>query len=937
MANLAGRRWSRGGCVLLAVAVVSVSGCPRLSFIPARATMRPKLYILDGTYYVFRAFHAIRGMNNSSGMPTNGLFAFTSMLLNVIRDKRPDFLVVAFDPSGPTFRHERYPAYKANRSEPPEDLVPQFPWFPRIVRSLNIPVVSVPGFEADDAIATLCRHGSRTGMDVVVLTGDKDLCQLVDEHTTLYDSMRDKTVDIAAVVERFQVLPALVPDVLGLAGDTSDNIPGVPGIGEKTAGQLIAEFGSLEQLLANLGNVSGTRRRENLVTYAEQALLSRELATVCDSVPVTFDLEAFRLSPPDFPAFDALCTELEFQRFRNQLRELFPESSRQVALSTASEFDYQTISSVAGLQAVIDELRQAGAFAVDLETTSVEPLDAEIVGIALAWRAGAAVYVPVAHRADLFTPQIPRDVALQMLKPLLEDSAIAKTAQHAKYETAVFARAGIQLSGVTMDTMLAAYLLDPNKRRYGLDSLAQEYLGHRTIGFEDVAGSGKDQKSFDQVSIDEATQYAAEDADVTLRLGALFDAALEKSAMRSLLTDVEIPLTQVLATMETTGIRVDLPYLAGLSAEFQERIQRAEQDVYDAAGTTFTIHSPKQLAGVLFEKLQLPVIKKTKTGPSTDQEVLDQLADLHPLPRLIIRYRELSKLLSTYVDALPKLVRADTGRVHTSFNQAVAATGRLSSSNPNLQNIPIRTVEGRRIRHAFVPQDGWYLLGGDYSQIELRVLAHLSGEPTWLDAFQKGEDIHRRTASEVFGVAVSDVTSQQRGAAKTINFGIIYGMGANRLAAELGIPREVARAYIEQYFQRVSGVRTWFDAQIEAARRLGYAETITGRRRPVPELQAGQARNVALGERLAQNTPIQGSAADLIKIAMVNIARRLRSERLQTRMLLQVHDELVFEVPPDELGLASELIRHEMQNVWQLRVPLTVDLAHGRNWAELKA
>ena len=899
--------------------------------------MRPKLYILDGTYYVFRAFHAIRGMNNSSGMPTNGLFAFTSMLLNVIRDKRPDFLVVAFDPSGPTFRNERYPAYKANRSEPPEELVPQFPWFPRIVRSLNIPVVSVSGFEADDAIATLCRHGSRTGMDIVVLTGDKDLCQLVDEHTTLYDSMRDKTVDIAAVVERFQVLPALVPDVLGLAGDSSDNIPGVPGIGEKTAGQLIAEFGSLEQLLANLGNVSGARRRENLTTYAEQALLSRELATVCDSVPIDFDLEAFRLSPPDFPAFDALCTELDFHRFRNQLRELFPESSRQVALSTASEFDYQTVSSVAALQSVIDEIRQAGAFAVDLETTSVEPLDADIVGIALAWRPGAAVYVPVAHRADLFTPQIPRDVALQMLKPLLEDAAIAKTAQHSKYEIAVFARAGIQLSGVTMDTMLAAYLLDPNKRRYGLDALAQEYLGHRTIGFEDVAGSGKDQKSFDQVSIDEATQYAAEDADVTLRLGSLFHTALETSAMRALLTDVEIPLTQVLAGMETTGIRVDLPYLAGLSAEFQERIQRAEQDVYDAAGTTFTIHSPKQLASVLFDKLQLPVVKKTKTGPSTDQEVLDQLTELHPLPRLITRYRELSKLLSTYVDALPRLVRPDTGRVHTSFNQAVAATGRLSSSNPNLQNIPIRTVEGRRIRHAFIPQDGWYLLGGDYSQIELRVLAHLSGEPTWLDAFQKGEDIHRRTASEVFGVALADVTSTQRSAAKTINFGIIYGMGANRLAGELGIPREVARAYIEQYFQRVSGVRTWFDTQIEAARRLGYAETITGRRRPVPELQSGQARNVALGERLAQNTPIQGSAADLIKIAMVNIARRLRTERLQTRMLLQVHDELVFEVPPDELTAASELIRHEMQSVWPLRVPLTVDLAHGRNWAELKA
>jgi DNA polymerase-1 len=898
--------------------------------------MQKTLYILDGTYYVFRAFYAVRGMTNASGMPTNGLFAFTSMLLNLIRDHQPDHLAVAFDPPGPTFRNDMYAEYKANRSETPEDLIPQFPYFRRIVESLRIPVVEVPGYEADDAIATLCRHAGRDGLRVIVLSGDKDLSQLVDEHTTLYDSMRDKTVDLAAVLERFQVGPERVPDVLGLAGDTSDNIPGVPGIGEKTAGQLIAEFGDLESLLANLDRVSGNKKRENLTQFADQARLSKTLATVCDTVPITFDLEAFAMCPPDFDAFDALCAELDFNRFRSQLRELFPESSRETALSTASAFDYQTIDTREGLDATIAALRAAGRFAVDLETTSVDPLDAEIVGVALAWQAGRAVYLPVAHRADLFTPQLPRELVLSALRPLLEDPTIAKVGQHAKYEMAVFARYGITLAGVSMDTMLAAYLLDPNKRRYGLDALAAEFLGHRTIGYEDVAGSGKDQKSFADVGIPEATQYAAEDADVTLRLGDRFEGEMKDGPLLPLLRDIEIPLTHVLARMETAGIRVDLAFLGALSEEFKGRIEQAEAEVYSAAGRSFTINSPKQLATVLFEDLRLPVQRKTKTGPSTDQEVLDALGAMHPLPGLITRYRELTKLLSTYVDALPRMVRADTGRVHTDFNQAVAATGRLSSSNPNLQNIPIRTVEGRRIRRAFIPADGWLLLGGDYSQIELRVLAHLSGESSWIEAFQAGQDIHRRTASEVFGIPMDQVTSSQRSAAKTINFGIIYGMGAQRLAAELGIPREEARAYIDRYFERVSGVRRFFDDRIEQARRTGYAETITGRRRPIPELMGGQARNVALGERLAQNTPIQGSAADLIKVAMVRLDAALQKQGFRARMLLQVHDELLLEVPPDELTAVTELVRTTMENVWQLSVPLTVELAHGANWAELK-
>lgn len=894
------------------------------------------LYVLDGSYYIFRAFHAIRDMSNSRGLPTNGLFAFTNMLLNVIRDQRPDLLAVAFDPPGGSFREELDPEYKANRDEMPEDLVPQMPYFREIVRALQIPILEVPGFEADDVIGTLVRRGEREGIRVVILSGDKDLYQLLDEHTEMVDSMRDRRVTLPDVLARFQVPPERVPDVLALAGDTSDNIPGCPGVGEKTAGKLIAEFGSLEGLYENLDQVSGPKRKENLANFREQAPKSRALATIRTDVPIDLDPAALRLSAPDFQAFEKLCVDLEFRRFPKMVRELFADEAAEESRERTAAADYRTVTDRAALDAVVADVRRAGRLSIDLETTSLDPIEAEIVGWALAWTPGEAVYVPVGHR-DLMDGGRQLDAAevVEVLRELLEDADFPKIAQNAKYELRVLHRHGVALRGVVHDPMLASYLLDPNRRRTGLDALALDHLNHRMIAFEDVAGKGRQQKTFDMVPIDEATAYAAEDADMTLRLADVLGPLLEGADMTGLLREVELPVSDVLARMENAGVAVDREQLQALSIEFAERLDALEGEIHEVAGRPFLINSHRQLAEILFEELGLPVQKKTKSGPSTDQSVLETLRPMHPLPALILDYRQLAKLRSTYVDALPSLIHPVTGRVHTTFNQAVAATGRLSSSNPNLQNIPIRTVEGRRIRAAFVAPPGRLLLAADYSQIELRLLAHLSGEPVLLEAFRQGEDVHRRTAAEVFEVDSDAVTREQRAAAKTINFGVIYGMGAHRLAGELGIDRKEAAAWIERYFQRISKVQPYFDALVEKATRLGWAETITGRRRPVPELHAG-GRHRALGERLAVNTPIQGSAADLIKIAMIRIDRRLRESDLDAVLVLQVHDELVFELGEEVAEELAALVREEMEGAMALDVPLRVDVGTGRDWSALK-
>jgi DNA polymerase I len=896
---------------------------------------RDQFYILDGMYYVFRGFYAVRGMRNSKGMPTNALYAFTSMLLNVIRDHNPAYLVVAFDPPGPSFRNDLFPDYKANREAPPEDLVPQFPHFRRIVEALTIPVLEIPGYEADDVIGTAVRMAQAHGFDTTILSGDKDLYQLIDDHTVLYDSLRDKVVAMDAVLERFQVPPSGVADVLGLAGDSSDNIPGVPGIGEKTAGKLVAEFGSVEGVLANIDRISGAKRKENLHAYREQALLSKDLATIRCDVPFAFDLPAWKLTPPDFAAFSALCNEFEFRRFPALVRELFPADSRTQAFEAVTENAYRTITTAAALEEAVVAIRAAGRLSFDLETTSLDPLEAEIVGVALSWASHAGVYVPVAHTEA--TEQLALEVVLAALRPLLEDPEFPIIGQNIKYETKVMRRYGVAIAGFEFDTLLAAYLVDPNKRRYSLDALAQDVLQLRTIAYSDVAGSGKTQKRFDEVAIAAATDYAAEDADVTLRLRDALAPALAAVEGTALLRDVEIPLAGVLARMETTGIRIDVPFLEELAEEFAERIDALSATIHEHAGSPFTIASPKQLGIVLFETLGLPTGKRTKTGYSTAQDVLEDLRAHHPIVQAVLDYRELTKLQSTYVTALPKLVRPDTGRVHTTYQQAVAATGRLSSSDPNLQNIPIRGHEGRRIRQAFVPEPGWVLFGGDYSQIELRVLAHLSEDPVLVSAFADGEDIHRRTASEIFEVPPEAVTSEQRSAAKAINFGLIYGMGAHRLAAVLSISRDEATRYMQRYFERVPRVKPFMDELVERARTRGYAETIIGRRRPLPALlYAENRRDYAMGERLAMNTPIQGTAADLIKVAMIDIDQALRARGMKTRMLLQVHDELVFEAPPSELKAASALVKERMEQVMTLRVPLLVEIQAGARWSALK-
>lgn len=901
----------------------------------------PTLYVLDGSYYIFRAFHAVRELTNSKGLPTNGLFAFTNMLLNVIRDQKPDHLAVAFDPPGGSFRERLDPNYKANRDAMPEALVPQMPYFRRIVAALNIPILEVPDYEADDVIGTLVRSAARTDMNVVILSGDKDLCQLVDEQTVLVDSMRDKRVGLAEVRERFQVGPERVAEVLALAGDTSDNIPGCPGVGVRTAGALLAEFGSIETLYANLDKVSGTRRRENLEAFREQAPRSLALTTIHTDVPLPLEPAELALGAPDFLAFEQLCAELEFRRFPDMLRALFSEQAeeeaRDVVATRTLEGAYRTVRTVEALEEVVRSIRAAGQLSLDLETTSLDPIVAEIVGWALAWSPGEAVYVPVAHRSLLDDgQQVSPEAARALLQPLVEDAELPKVVQNVKYEHRVLRRHGIALRGVVHDPMLAAYLLDPNRRRYGLDALALDHLGHRMIAFEEVAGKGSQQVIFDAVPIEQATAYAGEDADITLQLRDVLHPLVESAGMGALLRDVEIPVASVLADMENAGVRVDREALGRLSREFGSRLAELEADIHTAAGRAFAVNSPKQLAEVLFKDLGLPVVSRTKTGPSTNQAVLEKLAEEHPLPRLVLEQRQLAKLKNTYIDTLPGLVHPVTGRIHASFNQAVAATGRLSSSNPNLQNIPIRTHEGRRIREAFVPADGCVLLAADYSQIELRILAHLSGEPVLQEAFRRGEDVHRRTAAEIFDVAPEAVSTEQRAAAKAINFGLIYGMGAQRLAAELGIPKKEAAAWIERYFARIERVQPYFNDVIAEASERGWAQTLIGRRRPIPELQARSQRERALGERLAMNTPVQGTAADLIKLAMVRIHRRLAESGLPARLLIQVHDELVFEVESAASGDLDALVRAEMEGALALDVPLRVDVGLGDTWAAVK-
>ena len=886
------------------------------------------LYLVDGSSYIYRAYFAIRHLSSPSGFPTNAIYGFTQMLLKLLKDHDPGHLAVVFDAGRITFRTELYPDYKANRAEMPDDLRQQMEPIRDMVRAFNIPVLELPGFEADDIIGALATRFSARGGNVVVVTGDKDLMQIVTEKVTLLDTMKDKQSGIAEVHERFGVEPARVTDILGLAGDSSDNIPGVPGIGEKTAIKLISEFGSLDQLLERTHEVKG-RNGEKLREFRDQALLSRQLATIVLDVPLEIDLDALESREPDREALNTL-----FRRygFTTLVKEL-------TGRATLASDAYHVVATPEELERLVQSLEQAGEFALDLETTSLDPRDAEIVGLSFSYREHEAWYIPVGHvtvAGGLQPGQIPHDLVLERLRPVLENSELRKVGQNIKFDLEVLATNGIALQGVWFDTMLASYVLNPSRQGHGLDALALEHLNHKMVSYSEVTGSGKTQLNFSQVEIAAASRYACEDADATWLLRKKFAPLLESSNLERLFHEIEVPLVPILAGMENHGVLLDRELLAELSHGFSGRMSSLEERIFQLAGSDFNLNSPKQLGEILFERLQLKTGKKTKgkTGWSTDNEVLGNLAGEHEIARLILDYRGLAKLKSTYSDALPRLAHHRTGRVHTSYNQTVTNTGRLSSSDPNLQNIPIRTEEGRMIRHAFIAPRGHVILSADYSQIELRVLAHLSQDPVFCQAFERDEDIHTRTASEVFGLFPEMVTPEMRRQAKTINFGIIYGQGAFSLAKQLGITRKTAEEFIAAYKERHSGAVGFLDECIAKAERDGYVTTILGRRLPIADIASSNGNVRAFAQRNAINYPIQGSAADIIKSAMIRVAGRIAAEGLLSRLIMQVHDELVFEVAQEELLTMEQLVAEEMSRAVETRVPLKVDINHGANWSE---
>jgi DNA polymerase-1 len=887
---------------------------------------RKKVFLIDGSGYVFRAFFAIPALSTSKGFPTNAIFGFANMLIKTIRDHAPDYVVMAFDAKGKTFRDDLFTDYKANRPETPDRLIPQLPYIRDLVRAFRIGQVELEGYEADDVIGTLAERLRKRGVETVIVSGDKDLLQLVGGRISMLDTMKGLTYGSDEVVERFGVPAEKVVEVLGLAGDTSDNIPGVPGIGEKTAASLIREFGSIEAVLERVGEVKGEKRRENLLAHRDQALLSRNLATIKRDVPIDFELERFTLREPDRTALGKLFADLEFERL-----------SREFGAGEAGIPDegYRTILDPAALREFLEAAAESGELAVDVETSSPQPMRAALVGVSLAGKPGDAAYVPLAHVGHGVPEQIPIETCVEILGPYLANAEIRKVGQNLKFDWIVLRRHGVELAGVGGDAMIASYLLDPSRFQHNLDALARDHLGHKTITYEEVAGKGKKKIPFSEVPLDRAAAYACEDADVALRLVHKLEPRLGKDDLAELYSRIEIPLLVVLARMEMNGVLIDTDLLAALSEKFEAELGVIEGRAHELAGVAFNLNSPKQLAGVLYEKLKLPVLKRTRKGAvSTDIDVLERLAAEHDLPREIVRHRQLAKLKGTYIDALPSLINPETGRIHTSYNQTVAATGRLSSSDPNLQNIPIRSPEGREIRRAFVPGPGRRLLSADYSQIELCILAHLSEDPTLVAAFRENEDIHRRTASEVFGVSPEKVTEAQRSGAKAVNFGLMYGLGAFGLAQQLGISTREAEAYISGYFRRFAAVRAYFDRTLGEAREKGYVTTLMKRRRYLPDIESKNRVARSAAERMAVNTTIQGTAADLIKAAMLAVQGRLDREFLDTLMIMQVHDELVFEVPEADLPKVKTLVRKEMEQIASLRVPLRVEVRDGANWDE---
>jgi len=913
--------------------------------------MAKTLYILDGHSQIYRAYHALRpgSMTGPGGEPTWATYVFTTMLLRIVNEKRPDYLAVAVDgPKADLERTRAFPEYKANRPPMPDDLPPQEKRIFQIIDAMAIPILRAPGQEADDVMATAAARLAGDDLRVVLVSRDKDLDQLVGEHVVLYDPAKDEVLDAAAIEAAKGYPPAKATEVQTLMGDSTDNIPGIPGVGPKRAARLVADYGTAEEVVAHADDLT-PKLRENVLAFADSIPLTRRLVTLDRDVDIELDLDAMRFGGAGAAALRALFEEIGFQSLLGRIGELpqapgalpAPDAlSPTVAAPTArgqtaaGDFRYECIDTAEGLAAVVEQAAKVKRLAVDTETTSTQPMRAELVGVSLAWTPGEALYVPV--DGPLGATTLERDLVREALAPVLADEGIEKIGHNIKYDMIVLAEAGMPIAGPVFDTMVAAHVLDSTRLTYKLDALAAELLHHRCIPIEDVIGRGRDQVTMNAVPVDVVVPYAAEDADVALRLADVLAEQLAREGLTDLFAKLEMPLVPVLTEMERTGIIVDPEELNRQAGALSGEAEALREQIIDQAGHPLNVDSPKQLAVVLFDEMKLPVRRRTKTGPSTNSSVLQELAVTHRLPALVLDYRKLTKLLGTYLKALGQHIHPRTNRVHTSFHQAGTATGRLSSSDPNLQNIPIRTDLGRKIRAAFVAPKGHVLLSADYSQVELRVLAHLCGDETLCAAFAAGEDIHRAVAAEVFSVAPDEVTPEQRGRAKTVNFGIIYGQTAYGLSVSLRIPRKKAAEFITRYRSRFPQIGEFLNQCVRAAKQQGYVETIFGRRRRIAEIDARNPQRRAAAERLAINSVVQGSAADLIKQAMVNLARRIEREGRPSRMLLQIHDELLFEVPAEAVRAETDVIVEEMTGAIELRVPLKVDVGMGRNWMAAK-
>jgi DNA polymerase-1 len=895
----------------------------------------PPVVLVDGSSYLYRAFHALPPLNTSTGQPTGAVKGVISMIRRLMADYPNSPMAVVFDAKGKNFRHELYPEYKAHRPPMPDELRAQIEPIHNIIKAMGIPLLAIEGVEADDVIGTLAHQATNQGRAAIISTGDKDMAQLVNQHIKLVNTMKNEVLDVAGVTEKYGLPPERIVDYLALMGDSSDGIPGVPSCGPKTAQKWLAEFGSLEGVMTAAENMKG-KTGEKLRESLHFLPMSQVLATIKTDVDIPVRVDDLQLPQPNIDALRELFKACEFKSWVSELQSMEFAQANLLPPAEKKTSNYAVILNDAEFNQWLEKLTNAEVFAIDTETTSLDYMEAQLVGVSFCVKSGEAAYVACAHDYLGAPKQLSRDFVLSKLKPLLEDRKKKKIGQHIKYDMSVFANYGVNLQGIAYDTMLESYVFNATGSRHDMDTLAEKYLQHQTTSFTDIAGKGAKQLTFNQIELDKAAPYAAEDADVTFRLHeVLWPALCETPTLKTLFEEIEMPLVPVLSNIERTGALIDVNLLGKQSQEIGKRLVELEKEVYALAGEEFNLSSPKQLQVIFYEKLKLPITKKTPTGqPSTDESVLEELALDYPLPKLILEYRGLSKLKSTYTDRLPEQVNARTGRVHTSYHQAVTATGRLSSSDPNLQNIPIRTPEGRRIRQAFIAPKGYKLVAADYSQIELRIMAHLSQDKGLLFAFEKNMDVHKATAAEVFGVVLEDVTREQRSSAKAINFGLMYGMSAFGLTKQLGITRHEAQHYIDCYFERYPGVHDYMDRTRKTAAQQGYVETLFGRRLYLPDINTRDVMRRKAAERTAINAPLQGTAADIIKRAMIAVDAWLQTEKIDARMIMQVHDELVFEVNENQIDKITSVIKEKMSQAAQLSVTLVVDVGVGDNWDE---